>query len=311
VSKPGEQTYRPGKTARQAIAVSGGPDVVRYRASHPGVEVADAKAEYDNLSIEIVKRKLATWRLRKELGVSGQLDLSALGGGSVDAGAVAAMAELETNLFQSRAADFAKQRDGLALAAREVEEQLKIMTDQLEKEERGRQADADELAKVQELFSKGSLPSPRVTDARRAVLLSATRKLQIESQIAQYRRQKGDIASNLTRLDGLRTIEIQDKLTSENAALAAAESKIVSTISKIKYLGMLKASLSSPDEDMFKVTVHRGGQSQNVGQDFALAPGDVVEVTLRSALTTIGSNPVDTHTSRAPEADRNASAPKS
>ncbi|WLA67672.1 hypothetical protein [Bradyrhizobium diazoefficiens] len=51
-----------------------------------------------------------------------------------------------------------------------------------EERERGILVDLDELQKASDLYGKGSLTSPRVTHARSAVLLPATRKLQTSAQ---------------------------------------------------------------------------------------------------------------------------------
>ena len=46
VAKPGAVSYRPGLTARQAIALAGGYDVMRLRGHDPFLETADFRAEY-------------------------------------------------------------------------------------------------------------------------------------------------------------------------------------------------------------------------------------------------------------------------
>ena len=48
----------------------------------------------------------------------------------------------------------------------------KLREEQQKKEEEGFQSDLDELQKATDLYGKGALTSPRVTDARRAVLRS-------------------------------------------------------------------------------------------------------------------------------------------
>src|SRR4249919_253753 len=78
VSKPGEQAYRPLMTVRQAVAVSGGYDVVRLRMNNPILEVADLHAEYESLWTEYAKEQAHVWRLQQELGQEVTLDRKAL-----------------------------------------------------------------------------------------------------------------------------------------------------------------------------------------------------------------------------------------
>src|ERR1700686_500898 len=52
VTKPGEQVYRPLMTVRQAVALSGGYDVLRLRMNNPILETADLRGEYETLWTE-------------------------------------------------------------------------------------------------------------------------------------------------------------------------------------------------------------------------------------------------------------------
>src|SRR5689334_11443006 len=45
VAKPGEQPFRPGLTVRQAIALAGGYDILRFRMNNPFLEQSDLKSE--------------------------------------------------------------------------------------------------------------------------------------------------------------------------------------------------------------------------------------------------------------------------
>ena len=47
VTKPGEQVYRPLMTVRQAVALSGGYEVMRLRMINPILETADLRGEYE------------------------------------------------------------------------------------------------------------------------------------------------------------------------------------------------------------------------------------------------------------------------
>ena len=51
---------------------------------------------------------------------------------------------------------------------------------------------------------QGSLISPRVTDARRAVLLSSTRKLQTSAQLMDVKKQQDEFKRKLEKLDDQR-----------------------------------------------------------------------------------------------------------
>jgi polysaccharide export outer membrane protein len=56
------------------------------------------------------------------------------------------------------------------------------------------------------------LTSPRVTDARRAVLLSSTRTLQTAAQLMQLNRQQDETVRRLEQLDDERRIKFPGEL---------------------------------------------------------------------------------------------------
>ena len=78
VSKPGEYAYRPLMTVRQAVALSGGYELMRYRMQNPVLEAADLRAEYESLWAEFAKEQALVWRLKTELGEDKHLNQSSL-----------------------------------------------------------------------------------------------------------------------------------------------------------------------------------------------------------------------------------------
>ena len=78
VSKPGEQVYRPGLTVRQAIALAGGYDIMRFRMNNPFLEQADLQSEYNALWTEFAKEQTRHARLQAELEEKAELDRSTL-----------------------------------------------------------------------------------------------------------------------------------------------------------------------------------------------------------------------------------------
>ena len=87
-----------------------------------------------------------------------------------------------------------------------------MLSAQQKGEEQGVQSDLEELQKASDLFGKGSLTSPRVTDARRAVLLSSTRKLQTSAQLLQVKKQQDESVRKLAKLDDQRRLDLLREL---------------------------------------------------------------------------------------------------
>src|SRR6266446_511259 len=164
------------------------------------------------------------------------------------------------------------------------DEQIKVLSEQNAKEEQGVQADAEELQRINELFGKGALVSPRVTDARRAVLLSSTRKLQTAAQLMQVKKQQDDVARQLERLEDQRRIKLLQDLQEARTKIGQIRARLQSVGEKLLYTAA-RSQVMRGNEFKQELTVIRKGKGGPeriiVDQESELQPGDVVEVALR------------------------------
>jgi polysaccharide export outer membrane protein len=285
VSKPGEQPFRPFMTVRQAVALSGGYDILHLRTENPFFLLADLKGEYQSLWIAFAKERAHVSRLEVELGDKDDFDQPALSDASVPSNAIAEIAAVETEHLKIAQTDYEREQAFLQRSVKQADEQIKVLETQEAKEEQGTQADAEELRRVLELFGKGALPSPRVTDARRAVLLSSTRKLQTAAQLMQIQKQKDDVARQLERLDDQRRIKLLQELQDARMALSQMQAKLHSTSEKLQYaaarLPVGRGSELRPDIGLIRKG-EKGRERIAADEDSELQPGDVVEVALRA-----------------------------
>lgn len=305
VSKPGEYPYRPFMTVRQAIAMSGGYDVPRMRMGHQPTELADLRSTYISLWAEIAKDRTQIWRIKSELGDDDNVDQSAL----LDVPPpVSKMTQqvikIESEQLAISQADHERQKAFLKNAIARGEEQIVVLTKQQQKEEQGVEADTAELQKAIDSFGKGSLPSPRVLDNRRAVLLSSTRLLQVTSQLMQLKRQQDDLRRQIQKLDDQRRIDLLRQLQEATARLNSSRAKLQGVLEKIQYTRnstqLLRENEAKPDVAIFR----KRGERINADENFELAPGDIVEVSLPALNTPM--LPVDAET--VASGDRTAAA---
>jgi len=284
VSKPGEQGFRPSMTVRQAVALSGGYDILRLRNESPVLLSADLRGEYESLWTEFAKERAQLSRLNTELGDNDTLDEKLLTDVPIPPTRKAEIVRVEAEHLRTELADYEREKTFLRHTIKQADEQIKVLSEQNTSEEKGVQADVEELQRINELFGKGSLPSPRVTDARRAVLLSSTRKLQTSAQLMQVKKQQDDIARQLERLDDLRRIKLLQDLQDARTRFAQLRAKLQSTGEKVLYTAA-KSQLVRGNELKPEFTVIRkgksGGDRITADYEFELEPGDVVEVSLR------------------------------
>src|ERR1700737_2887809 len=178
VSKPGEYPYRPAITARQVIAVAGGYEIMHFKKKNPYLESADLRSEYGSLWTEFAKEQARMWRIKNELGDGSQISPRVLRDVPIAQSAISEIVNAETEYLKTKQSDYQREKAFLQRGVRQGDNEVSVLSEQQNKEEQGVQSDLEELQKVADLFGKGSLTSPRVTDARRAVLLSSTRELQ-------------------------------------------------------------------------------------------------------------------------------------
>jgi polysaccharide biosynthesis/export protein len=284
VSKPGEQAFRPLMTVRQAIALSGGYDILRLRMENPILLSADLRGEYESLWTEFAKERARASRLNIELGEKDTLDQKLLADVPLSPSRKAEIVSVEAEYLRTEQADYEREKAFLQHSITQGDEQIKVLSEQNAKEEQGVQADAEELQRINELFGKGALVSPRVTDARRAVLLSSTRKLQTAAQLMQVKKQQDDIARQLERLDDQRRIKWLQDLQEARTKIGQIRARLQSVGEKLLYTAA-RSQVMRGNEFKQELTVIRKGKSGPeriiVDQDSELRPGDVVEVALR------------------------------
>jgi polysaccharide export outer membrane protein len=285
VSKPGEYPYRPATTARQLVAVAGGYDIMRIRMNNPYLESADLRSEYGSLWTELAKEQARMWRIKSELGEASQIDPGTLADGPTARSAISEIVNAETEYLKTKQNDYQKEKAFLQRGVQQGENQVRVLSEQQKKEEEGFQSDLEELQKASDLYGKGSLTSPRVTDARRAVLLSSTRKLQTTAQLMQVKNQQDEVTRRLAKLDDQRRLDLLRELQDTSLKLNQIREKLQSVGEKLQYVGMVRSQLVRGAGSKPEVAIIRNGEKGperiTANEDAELQPGDTIEVTLR------------------------------
>ena len=289
VSRPGEFSYRPHMTVRQAVALSGGYDTLRYRAVNPILEGADLRSDYEYLWADLAKEQSHIARIRAELADKNDFDQTALTKLPLPRSTLAEILRVESETLQVRQGDRQRQRTFLQRAVKQGNEQIAALTEQQTTEQKGAQADAEELQRSLDLFSKGTLTSPRVTDARRAVLLSSSRALQTAVQLIQLKRQQDETSHQLEQLDDVRRVELLRELQDSQVRLAEIRAKLQGVGDKLEYTSLLKSRVARGHGPKPEIAVIRkNGEARErlvATEDTELQPGDVVEISLRGGDT--------------------------
>ncbi|QHO72369.1 exopolysaccharide biosynthesis protein [Bradyrhizobium sp. CCBAU 051011] len=285
VSKPGEYPYRPATTARQLVAVAGGYDIMRIRMSNPYLESADLRSEYGSLWTELAREQARMWRIKSELGEASQINPGMLANGPTVRSAISEIINTETEYLKTKQSDYQQEKAFLQRGVRQGDDRVRVLSEQQKKEEEGFQADLEELQKASDLYGKGSLTSPRVTDARRAVLLSSTRRLQTAALLMQVKTEQDEVTRKLARLDDQRRLDLLRELQDTSVKLNQIRERLQSVGEKLQYTAMVRSQLARGADSKPNIVIIRKGEKEPerivASEDTELQPGDSVEVTLR------------------------------
>jgi polysaccharide biosynthesis/export protein len=285
VSKPGEYPYRPSISARQLVALAGGYDIMHIRMNNPYLESADLRSEYGSLWTELAKEQARMWRIKNELGEGAQINPGILTDVPITRSAISEIVNSETEYLKTKQSDYQREKTFLQSGVRQGDEEVRVLSEQEKREEEGFQSDLEELQKASDLFAKGTLTSPRVTDARRAVLLSSTRKLQTSAQLLQVKKQQDEFTRKLAKLDDQRRLDLLRELQDTSVKLNQIRERLQSVGEKLQYTAMVRSQLvrgagSKPDIAIIRKG-EKGQERIIASEDTELQPGDAVEVSLR------------------------------
>jgi polysaccharide export outer membrane protein len=284
VVKPGAQRFRPNMTVRQAVALAGGYEVMRYHLVDPVIQSADLGADYETFWTEQARDQARLARLKAELNNEAQLEDSPAESRPVSNHLQSDIVNNESQQLALWHSDFDKEMAFLNRAIKSATDQLAELVEQRDKEKEGEAADSAELQRLSAFNKQGDVTSSRVVDARRAMLLSSTRVLQTEEQIVQITREKEGYARRIEKLKDEGRSEILKQIEDTQLKLAAVNARIAATADKMVYTSTMRSELPLSKLGGPSVTIIRGDHGNRskieASEDSVLEPGDVIEISV-------------------------------
>jgi polysaccharide export outer membrane protein len=285
VSKSGEQKHRPGMTVRQAIALAGGYDVLRFRTANPVAEAADLRGEYQVLWTELAQQQASIERLQAELDNSRGIDMD-FSKMPIAAKFASEIAKLETEQLSVRRDDRQVELSHLRHSIALDTDQLSTLAVQRQRFEEGTTADMNDLETVKELQKKGVVPAQRVSEARRSLLWSSSSLLQSLSQLSQTGKEQEDLKRKLEQVDYQRRMEVLRDLETATVKKATINARLQAISEKLSHNAAARSQLASGNGSKPEIAIFRkseeGWHRILADEDAELLPGDTVEVNLRS-----------------------------
>jgi polysaccharide export outer membrane protein len=285
VLQPGAQQFRPGITVRQAVSVASGLGSARLGVTSP-FQMAQLRSDFESLWLQFVKDSAIAWRLQSEISKDRSLPFPDLSDSPLSPQITAEIRKVEIDQLNTRRMDEAKERASLESSIRQIDKRYAYLAEQLKNEEEGSRSDKADFERTTALFERGAGTVTRVSDARRAMLLSATRMLQTQSTMAQLERDRELQRRSLEAIDDKRRILVTTELQEVTGRIRQTKAKIQSTQSQIAYAGGLRFGAGTDDlkAELWVVRRTNGNAERTpADEDMRLMPGDVVEVKVAPA----------------------------
>lgn len=287
VPRGGELPYRPGMRVRQALSLAGGQDQLAARSGYL-VNVFDYGSSRETLMLEFSRERAQFWRLNVELDETGKGSADDLIQRLPQIAGADIIAKSEADLLAVRARDWQNEKAYLAKAVDQAGERVKALSAQFDTETKGSLADAEEFERTRKLLERTMTTQTRVIDARRAMLISATRALQIGVQVTTAEREQQERARTLARSVDQRRADLMKQRDESALRLAQLKSRMEANDKKLVFLGGAGKQMLGDDPNKVQIVIKRdavsGLQTIAATEDTLLYPGDVVEVTLKQGL---------------------------
>jgi len=283
ITRQGEVPYRPSLTVRQAISVAGGYSVEGITPGNSPLDVLEIQNQHATVAINLAREAVRIWRIRSMLNPGTVLDYSKLDV-SVSPETLKQLVELEERRRDAEQSDLEAEKAQLSAITEQAERRMANLLDQSKSEAEGAKLDAEEVERVNELYRRSLVPSSRVTDVRRAALLSSSRALQTSVAADNAKKERDEAQAKLARLSLSRHSELARELLDATAKEAVLRAEFGAARKKLLLASAKTPSLLRAQGANVRIWIFRKdntGEARIVAeQDTELLPGDVVEVNL-------------------------------
>ncbi|MDH3667671.1 MAG: polysaccharide biosynthesis/export family protein [Paracoccaceae bacterium] len=270
VVTPGEIAFRPGMTARVAVAIAGGFRVVQAEGG--------TALRWADLSGQIIGLRLRRDFLRDQGDQLGAL-LETMRTEATNTGS--GLSEEQKRLLDMKLAAADSQETNITQSIIQLDERLRILRKREKAENEAADIDAEDKARIDKLLQRGIVSAGRASDVRRAQLLSSTRLLQTQDAMANAEFNRRELERALDQLEFDREIQLTEALQENELQLAENEARVAALKQQLVLLtGTDDTGIASQVE--FIVMIHRKedgkAQASVAALDDLLHPGDVIEV---------------------------------
>jgi polysaccharide export outer membrane protein len=272
VGRPGEFTFRPGMTVRQLVSSGGGTERLGGAANLAG---RSDLVELQSLRIERAREEIRIWRINQQLADIGSGPPSELPPQLQSFTDFVAIARAQLNADRD---EFAREKVSLETQQQTANSTISLLEEKRKKDEEMFDVDQGELRTLSEFQKRGFMPNNRAADARRAVLFSATQRLQTVIQGGDAEFRKEQLRRQLEKITQERRTNLLKELGESRFQLAKINLKLAAAGDRSGLGSARKTAGSGADKP--GLTIIRGDAQIPCVLETELMPGDVVLIHL-------------------------------
>jgi polysaccharide export outer membrane protein len=275
VKNSGAYPYVPGLTVRQAMAVAGGV-AGKSRSEIPPGYTAEVRARFNALLLEEVAG------LRAEADGTFGPPAANLWGETGQGNAGATAFQLEARRFEAYQNKSGSERASFERMIVLVDDEIRTLEAQLKQDGVAVDAQSQEVARVQDLQSRGLSAASRASEEWRALVLLKSRQMETAARLAAARPRQEDLRRNLNKIGGERRVEVLQMLQDIITDLEKVRAQMNGEAEKLALLGIAVTEGLRGESDPLQVVIYRrgaaGGAPFEATADAPVEPGDAIEV---------------------------------
>jgi polysaccharide export outer membrane protein len=287
VARAGAYPYRPGMTARHALALAGGIDTLRAQQStttSSPLTIAELRGRYRTLAGEYARQQIKVAALRAEAEGKTEIDLNALPNASRLPGVAEELVDLETQYLKASQSGREQEKKHLAVALDLADSHVTALELGQKNDQEATKQQADELARVAELSRRGLASASRTTDEQRATVLLRSREMDTAARLAQARQARQEVLRNLQKVDD-RKIRLPQELQVAVVALDGIHSQLNAVGEQLVTTGTMGTQSDSKGRSASEITIVRRTAGATVKltatEDTLVEPDDIVEIAIK------------------------------
>jgi polysaccharide export outer membrane protein len=283
VAKPGQQTYRPGMTALQAITLAAGYDVLRLRMENPYLLAADLRGSHERLIAEISQLEAKAARLRAQKSTSANIDFQNTISSPLLRGSTEQLVNLEREQFDIETSGFKKEQESLEKELQLTGNRIAALTKQQERQEAGIAEQESDLTRLRGLAERALVTTPRFLEAQRLLSLSSERFFQTVAETERVKVEREAQSRQQRKLHAQRGLALTKELEDCVQRIFDVKAQLRATDEKLIYTGVLQSQLTGTVRPRISVirSETNGSGAILVDENFELRPGDVLSIELK------------------------------